>query len=277
MNEKRNYHTHTWRCRHADGLDRDFVEEAVRQGYKELGFADHACWKYDSDYQPHMRMDLSQFEDYKSSVLQLKEEFKDKISIKLGMEAEFFPKYMNWLLDFCIEQDIDYLILGNHFLETDETGIYFGSASMKEFDKYIDSCIQAMKTGMYSYLAHPELPMRSWHISWNKKVKAGFERLIQEAAKEEFLLEYNVLGLQANIAYGQQMYPHEEFWKLAAKYGCKAIIGMDAHCPDDLSKQLYDLASSNLEKLGVEVVSELPLPDFRKIKEENRLETVLSK
>ena len=27
-----NYHTHTWRCRHADGTEREYVETAIEAG-----------------------------------------------------------------------------------------------------------------------------------------------------------------------------------------------------------------------------------------------------
>lgn len=58
-----------------------------------------------------MRMKLDEFADYKDSVLYLKDRYKKQIEIRFGLEAEYFPKYMDWLLDFCIENEIDYLIL----------------------------------------------------------------------------------------------------------------------------------------------------------------------
>lgn len=33
-----NYHTHTWRCRHADGTEREYVERTIEGGLKILGF-----------------------------------------------------------------------------------------------------------------------------------------------------------------------------------------------------------------------------------------------
>ena len=37
-----NYHTHTARCRHAAGADREYVRSAIDSGVKILGFSDHA-------------------------------------------------------------------------------------------------------------------------------------------------------------------------------------------------------------------------------------------
>lgn len=36
-----NFHTHTYRCHHAKGTDRDYVEAAIKAGYTEIGFSDH--------------------------------------------------------------------------------------------------------------------------------------------------------------------------------------------------------------------------------------------
>ena len=42
MKIKYNYHTHTKRCGHAIGNDEDYVINAIKAGYKILGFSDHA-------------------------------------------------------------------------------------------------------------------------------------------------------------------------------------------------------------------------------------------
>ena len=43
---KVNYHTHTARCMHAEGADRDYVESALAGGFTTLGFSDHTPWRY---------------------------------------------------------------------------------------------------------------------------------------------------------------------------------------------------------------------------------------
>ena len=62
--KKCNYHTHTSRCMHAQGLDEEYVLSAIKGGYQVLGFSDHTPWKYHSSYVSHMRMPLSEFESY---------------------------------------------------------------------------------------------------------------------------------------------------------------------------------------------------------------------
>ena len=38
---KANLHAHTFRCQHAYGTEREYVETAIEMGIKEFGFSDH--------------------------------------------------------------------------------------------------------------------------------------------------------------------------------------------------------------------------------------------
>lgn len=59
-----NYHTHTWRCHHASGSEREYVERAIEGGFRILGFADHSPYLFPDGYVSGHRMLPSQFEDY---------------------------------------------------------------------------------------------------------------------------------------------------------------------------------------------------------------------
>ena len=41
-----NYHAHTWRCSHAKGTERDYVEAALDRGLEILGFSDHTPYPF---------------------------------------------------------------------------------------------------------------------------------------------------------------------------------------------------------------------------------------
>lgn len=94
---KNNYHTHTTRCYHASGKDEEYVKAAIKAGIKELGFSDHTPWHYDSSFKATMRMPENQLDGYIESILSLKEKYKDQISILVGLECEYFEKYIPWL------------------------------------------------------------------------------------------------------------------------------------------------------------------------------------
>ena len=80
-----NYHTHTSRCKHAQGTDRDYVQQAVDSGYQVLGFTDHVAWPFSDGFVSPVRMDAGQMPEYAASILKLKEEYA------WGRSASIFP------------------------------------------------------------------------------------------------------------------------------------------------------------------------------------------
>ena len=105
------YHTHTTRCHHATGSDEEFVLSAIKGGYQELGFSDHTPWKYHTNYISDIRMTPEELPDYVESLRSLQEKYKDRISLKIGLECEYFPEYIHWLKGIIKE----YKLLQNHF------------------------------------------------------------------------------------------------------------------------------------------------------------------
>jgi histidinol-phosphatase (PHP family) len=74
-----NYHTHTWRCRHARGREKEYVEEAIKGGLKVLGFSDHTPQVYPGGYVCPAKMEPRELEGYVDCVLALKKEYRDDI------------------------------------------------------------------------------------------------------------------------------------------------------------------------------------------------------
>jgi histidinol-phosphatase (PHP family) len=61
---KHNYHTHTTRCNHAEGEDREYIENAIKGGMETLGFSDHAPYLFpNTDYYSAFRMQIEELEE----------------------------------------------------------------------------------------------------------------------------------------------------------------------------------------------------------------------
>jgi len=247
----KNYHTHTWRCKHAFGNEEDYVKCAIQAGYTELGFSDHTPWHYHTNFQPYMRMNENELDDYVQTLLMLKEKYKNQISIKIGLEVEYFKDYIPWLKQVLQDYPIDYLILGNHYDETDEYGVYFGQPlNAKQFQKYVDSCIAGIKTGLFSYLAHPDLAN---YPTDSLLYKQAMRKLCEAAKDYGVPLEFNLLGLETH-----RQYPNETFFKIAKEVGNQVIIGVDAHEQHALLHiELYEQAKIYLNQLGIEVIEDI--------------------
>lgn len=268
---KINYHTHTTRCFHASGSDEEFVIAAIKGGYTELGFSDHTPWKYDSNFVATMRMPLSEFADYYQSISNLKKKYADKIKIKIGLECEYYPKYMKWLKKFIIKNEIDYIILGNHYYKSDEEHIYYGSycSDPAILEMYVNESIEAMKSGMYSYMAHPDLFMRSYLV-FDDFAAEQSRRLCEGAKAYGVPLEYNLAGANYNLAMNTVQYPHPAFWKIVGEVGNDVIIGVDAHVPEALTSSiLREEGLKILTEYGCKIIDEMPFVDFSKLQKAN--------
>ena len=258
---KANYHSHTTRCGHARGTEREFVEKAIENGFEIWGFSDHTPYPFDNGFRSGIRMDVSQFEDYVNTVLALKKEYEKDIRILLGIEVEYFPAYFDRLMDLVSAYPVEYMILAQHFVGNEPEGIYSGNKTrdLKVVKRYADQIIEAIKMDRFLYLAHPGL------INYVGEDTRGFEeqmRRICVCAKENDMpLEVNFLGL-----YEGRQYPRESFWRIAGEEGCKAVFGIDAHNPDAIlwPQKVYQPALDLIGRYGVELVEILDLkPIFR--------------
>ena len=96
---KANYHSHTTRCGHARGTEREFVEKAIENGFSIWGFSDHTPYPFDPGYRSGIRMDVKELDSYVQTVLDLKKEYEKEIQVLLGLEVEYYPAYFQRLLD----------------------------------------------------------------------------------------------------------------------------------------------------------------------------------
>lgn len=250
---KANYHTHTARCGHAEGTDEEYVLAAIAAGYDTLGFSDHVPWPYRTGYtNPRVRMTVDRLPGYVRSVRSLKEKYAGQIRILAGFECEYFPTYMSWLADMKAEQGLDYMILGNHYAPTDETGgmYYGGCRTAAQLRSYVDNAVRGMETGMFIYLAHPDLFMRSYG-RFDDSCRAAAKDLAKACKAMNLPMEYNVHDRYIAAITHRISYPHPEFFDIAAAEGVRIIIGIDAHEPDELRNPAQrDRAESELARFG---------------------------
>ena len=261
-----NYHSHTTRCMHAAGTEEQYVQQAIETGFEILGFADHSAWPYKSDFVANMRMHISELEGYVATVKALREKYADKICIHLGMECEAFPEFYPWLKEIREKMNFDYFILGNHYDTNDETGgFYFGKASTSAHAyRYMETTIAGMESGNFLYLAHPDLFLHRYP-AFDADARRVCREICEAAKRLNMPIEYNILGHKrqpGSRSRGFVGYTSPEFWEIAAETGNRTIIGVDAHCPEDLDcVETYLATRKKLAEMGIEVLDVLDVLD----------------
>ena len=252
-----NLHTHTARCNHAEGTEAEYVENAVKAGLKCLGFSAHTPYVFKDGHYSGFRMKPEEQEDYVNTVLALKEKYKGIIDIKLGYETEYYPDlfedYKNLIKDYPIE----YLILGQHFIDNETTGINsHRETDVKEYlEKYINEVCEGIKTGLFTYVAHPELMDYILDEKYNRE---SYKKIIETAIECDVPLEINLLGIREH-----RHYPHDWFFEMCGRMGAKVVIGSDAHAPDVVfDKESYIKALEMAEKYKLNLILE---PEIKKV------------
>jgi histidinol-phosphatase (PHP family) len=250
---KTNYHAHTHRCNHAEPGERRYVETAIKEGFRIFGFADHVPQPY-KDFRSGMRMQPEETADYVSTLCALKEEYRGEIDIHIGFEAEYFPAYFNDLLRLLEPYPYEYLVLGQHFVDREQGGVYVARPCDTEagLAHFVEQCTEALNTGAFSCFVHPDIFL----FTGDEKIyRAHMRRLCREAKACGVPLEYNLLGLGTH-----RHYPNPIFWEEAAAVGNKVILGWDAHAPSWLEQpQLEADADAFLRSLGLRRIETLTL------------------
>jgi len=225
-----NYHSHTVRCNHARGTEEEFVNLAMDRGLKIFGFSDHTPQFFPGDYYSFMRMRPEQLDDYCTTVRQLQKAYAGKLQIRLGLEAEYYPGTWKELLPRLQDAGIEYLIMGQHWVGNEQNEPYSGRPTADEslLKRYCHQVIEGLDTGKFSYLAHPDLLN---FVGDRNIYRRHMQELVRYARQSDIPLELNLLGMSSG-----RHYPNPEFFALAAEEGCKVILGLDAHEPQEIQE-----------------------------------------
>ena len=220
-----NYHTHTFRCGHAQGTDEEYIKSAIAGGGEVLGFSEHSTYIMHPEAATKLCLTRETLPQYVQDIQNLAEKYKNDICIHVGIEAEYFPDTFGDLRAVLRDEGVEYMLLGQHFLDSP-----YGQRIRKEIsevsvlERYCSQVIEAIQTGAVTYICHPD----SILYTGNQKVlKEQLRRICKEAKACDMPLEINLLGVLK-----QKHYPSRLFCELLAEEGNTVIFGADAHQPE---------------------------------------------
>ena len=189
---KTNYHTHCYLCGHAEGLPSDYIKKAIELGFSEIGISDHGpllpSWTIPMNKD---KMENIYFKDIDDAI----NKYGNKIKIYKALEMEYYPEYNDYYQELLTK--VDYLILGQHALKLENS--YFDIYKVTTIDlvyKYAEEVIEALNTGYFKILAHPELFIFRYPEVWNDEMDKISRRIIEAAIKNDVYLQSNNIYLE---------------------------------------------------------------------------------
>lgn len=243
-----NYHTHTRWCRHGVGEIEEYIEEAIRCGFKELAITEHV---------PHKNIAESwipweQFPAYDEALNHAVSTYQGQIHIIKGFECEYYPVEMEVYRELQEDYGYELLILGQHCCGKNREIDVFARKGARELQIYADEVCEGLETGMFRFLAHPDCVLHKYENSWDAECVSAMRRIFRTCERLKIPVEINANGIRGN-----RRYPSREAFLLSREYDLQYLINSDAHAP----QFVYDEACRNAEQfakeLGIRVAERL--------------------
>lgn len=236
-----NYHTHTRWCGHATGEIKEYIEEGIRLGWKEITISDHMP----IDYKFKRSMKEDEFYHYNKELDLMKEQYKDVILVRKGMECEYELERDSFYKELK-ELNYEVLLISQHNSRDYKTD-YFHRLSKEEQSTYTKELVEALDTGYFQICAHPDLIANKIEVLDEHTLNC-MKEIFKACERNKVYYEINAAAYRKNRGYS-----NIDILKASKEYKLTYVIGSDAHKPEEL----YDEAVQYAYKLALEL--ELPL------------------
>jgi len=227
------YHIHDECCRHSSNTLAQTVAYALKHGYKELYFTEHNYVTVKCPYQAR-RATYDEMFDYKHRIDLVNRKYKGRLHCYFGYEVEF-NKQNRWYLEKMARDSMaEFLIFGNHFygdmfkMKSPLPLTKNFSTSVEKLKEFEVNQVAAMKSGLFSWIAHPEIFLYSYR-KWDKHSIRLCKLIIQLAQEYKLPLAFNVNFKAPFESKDPWQYPVKQFWQLVAKTNIPVIIEADSH------------------------------------------------
>lgn len=249
MSYLQNLHTHTTFC---DGKDtpREMLDYAVDKGFDSLGFSSHSYMQFTDCG----NVTPTSTERYIKEINILKKEYKDKIKVFLGLEADMFSTDKLSGFDYLIGS-VHALKIGEEYLDFDVRAAqfkeivdnYFDSDGMKIAKKYYETISELYLYGNFDIIGHFDIiakhfeTMPIFDVKSKEYLNLAFDAI--HALKGKIpLFEVNTGAVSRG--YRSNPYPTIEIIKEFRNAGFGVVITSDCH-----DKTKLDAGFSEAEQL----------------------------
>ncbi len=244
------YHTHTSLCKHAQGDAEEYILRAIELGLDEIGCSEHIPMP--GGFDEKHRMSLEQYQTvYAPRVSELRDRHKGKITVRRGIEADFFSGTETWVEGFIRENDFDYVIGSVHFLGSwgFDDAVFVHNFEGRDVDdvyeKYFETVKRSARSGLFDIIGHCDLVKKFGHRPKRDQTEHVRETM-KEIRKNNLCIEINTSGLRKPV---EEMYPAESILQIARETGVPLTLGSDAHDPADVGAD-FARAVELIERYG---------------------------
>ena len=238
------YHMHTTL---SDGANthEEMILSAISKGLNEIGFSDHYSIKSPVPW----GVDTDGIALLEKKVAEMKEKFGDRINILFGLEVDYFAELESEIGQVLKRFDFDYVIGSIHYLDDwnydTDLSRYPEFANDYLYEWYFRELQKAIKSGLFDYMAHPDLVKK--HRIWPETPK---QLLYRETAKifadAGAAYEVNTSGIDRPCG---EFFPGTELLSELYQAGVPVTLGSDSHSSGQIGRY-FDEAKEMLRATG---------------------------
>lgn len=243
-------HSHTPLCNHAEGDPGEYAAVAEQRGLKGLIVTCHNPMP--DRFSHHVRMREDQFDEYVHLVAKTTEEWRERVDVRLGLEADYFEGFESYLEKQLASADFQFVLGSVHPQISEFRAKYWQDDEVEVQRTYFRLLAQSAETKLFDSLAHPDLVKNHTSNVWNPDVilddiRAALDRI----AATGVAMELNTSGINKTIS---EMNPFPVMLQEISKRGIPITLGADAHQPERVADG-YETALELLAECGFSHVS----------------------
>jgi len=185
------------------------------------------------------RMDLADFPKYLQLVEEAREE-NPRLPIRLGLECDFIPGREPWIRELSRKADFDYLIGAVHYITPDwdvdnplKLDRWKQQPVEEVWTRYFQALTQAAQSGLFDFLAHPDLVKKFGHIP-RGDLLPYYRDALDAIEASKMAIEASTAGLRKEVG---QIYPSMQFLKEAFRRNIPVLISSDSHAPQEVGHE----------------------------------------
>lgn len=247
-------HTHHYRCGHADGDIRDYIEAAIAADIQVIGISDHTPF-FSSDVDqafPKIAMGKSELQHYVKEVLDLKKEYEGKIDVLLGIESDYFPDHAKLYHEILSQYPFDYIIGSVHYssgYSIFDRSRWKGMNNADQIatkEEYFRMIAESARSGMFQILGHIDAIKSNYPDFTQIEAPQAIDRTLQVIAECGVAIEVNTSG---KIKVCGLWHPVDEILERAHHFGVDISFGSDSHIPQRVGDD-FDKVAQKLRDIG---------------------------
>ena len=243
-------HSHTPLCKHADGWPDEYALVAEQRGLKGLIVTCHNPMP--NGFSAPVRMAEDEFDRYVELVSRTREQFRGRVDVRLGLEADYFEG-MESYLERQLQSAEFHFVLGSVHPQISEWRDRYWQDDLFEVQRtYFHLLAKTAETGLFDSISHPDLIKNFTSSQWDpERILPDICKSLDRIAETGVAMELNTSGVNKTIS---EMNPMPSMLEEIAKRGIPITLGSDAHVPHRVADG-YETGLNLLKKSGFKHVS----------------------